>query len=198
MATQSLISDRASSHKFLYETLLLQIKEPLKLAFESLTEAKKQMRSLPTDFGKASASRQLTLHACFESLAQYKKETGGRLPRPGHATDAEAFVKLVKKSPLISKVKEFQSLKKTPFLDEKVIEIFSRTCQGSLGPICSFIGGTAAQVTFTFCVATVKHQYPCLSLDLSTGGPQSLYWDLCTLEPISLLRCCRGFTYGTA
>ena len=121
------------------------MKQPLKLAFKPLTEAKKEMRSLPTDFGKASASRQLTLHACFESLGRFKKQTG-HLPRPGHASDAATFLKLVKTTDLIEKVKEAQSLKKTPVLEDQVIEIFSRTCQGSLGPICSFIGGTAAQV----------------------------------------------------
>lgn len=148
-----------------------QLKQPLQLGFQPLTLARQAMRSVPTDFGKASLGRQLTLHACFESLKRFKTHAGGRLPIPGSATDAAAFKKLVKSCDVLSDVISSHSAaiaarsaakrptSKTrapspPVLDEQIMEIFARTCQGSLAPICSFVGGTAAQEVLKACTGT--------------------------------------------
>jgi len=156
-----------------------QLKQPLQLAFQPLGQARREMKSLPTDFGKASLGRQLTLHACFESLGRFKAQKKGRMPTPGNAADAAAFKKLVKTCDVLKEVIQTHTaaaaakaaarkptssssstttkkkpLPKPPVLDEKVMEIFARTCQGSLAPICSFVGGTAAQEVLKACTGT--------------------------------------------
>lgn len=152
-----------------------QLKQPLHLAFQPMGQARREMKSLPTDFGKASLGRQLTLHACFESLGRFKAKRKGNLPIPGSAADAAAFKKLVKTCDVLKDVIQSHTaaaaakaaawkpssstakkhfLPKTPVLDEKVVEIFARTCQGSLAPICSFVGGTAAQEVLKACTGT--------------------------------------------
>jgi ubiquitin-activating enzyme E1 len=157
-----------------------QLKQPLQLAFQPLGRARREMQSMPTDFGKASLGRQLTLHACFESLGRFKAQKKGRMPTPGSAADAAAFKKLVKTCDVLKEVIQTHTaaaaakiaarkpssssttttttkkkpLPKPPVLDEKVMEVFARTCQGSLAPICSFVGGTAAQEVLKACTGT--------------------------------------------
>ena len=162
-----------------------QLKQPLQLGFQPLGQARREMKSLPTDFGKASLGRRLTLHACFESLGRFKAQKKGRMPTPGSAADAAAFKKLVKTCDVLKEVIQTHTavavaaaaakaaarkpssssssssnttkkkqLTKPPVLDEKVMEIFARTCQGSLAPICSFVGGTAAQEVLKACTGT--------------------------------------------
>ena len=149
-----------------------QLKRPVQLAFQPLRQARRTLASLPTDFGKASLGRQLTLHACFESLETFKAQHKGRLPKPGSAADAKAFKKLVTTCDMLQDVitthaaafkakaaaaKSAAAKKRVfqpPVLDERVMEVFSRTCRGSLAPICSFVGGTAAQEVLKACTGT--------------------------------------------
>ena len=80
-----------------------QVKKPQTLAFQPMAQAREELLSLPTDFGKASLTHQLTLHACFETLERFRREKG-RGPTPGSAKDARAFGKMVKACSLLQSV----------------------------------------------------------------------------------------------
>lgn len=103
------------------------------------------------------ASRQLTVHACFLCLDDFRRRNGdGRFPIPGSASDANAFVSLVRNSPFFiipsasptdnGGVESEEELDKERMpVDESVAEAFARTCAGSLSPLAAFYGGVVAQ-----------------------------------------------------
>lgn len=103
-----------------------QFKMPKKVSFKSLSEAYASPDYLITDFAKME--RMATIHACFAALDEWP---GGGLPTPGSEKDAAEFAKLVK-------VPDGEP-------DAKVLEVFSRTCAGSLSPLAAGLGGVAAQ-----------------------------------------------------
>lgn len=169
---------------------LAQVKKPQTLAFKPMAQAREELLSLPTDFGKASLSRQLTLHACFETLGRFRREKG-RAPKPGSAKDAKAFGKMVKACALLETVADAQhaaaaaarkkkkgkAKAKSPEpveVDERVAEVFARTCRGALAPMCSVVGGTAAQEVLKACTGTFVPLRQYLFFDAVEALPEKL------------------------
>lgn len=103
-----------------------------------------ELPTVPCDFTKSDPARELTLHACFHSLGRFRREHG-RLPIPGSVSDAELLRRLVRTGGLMDRVTRLSKFRQGA-VDERLVEAFSRTCRGSIAPMCSFIGGTAAQV----------------------------------------------------
>jgi ubiquitin-activating enzyme E1 len=169
----------------------IQVKTPQTLAFKPMAKARDEMLSLPTDFGKASLTHQLTLHACFETLERFRREKG-RAPTPGSAKEAKAFGKMVKACALLQSVpkahhaarKSSTNTKKKKVggnkgpevvhVDERVVEAFARTCQGALAPICSVVGGTAAQEVLKACTGTFVPLQQYLFFDAVEALPEEL------------------------
>jgi hypothetical protein len=60
------------------------------------------------------------------------------------------FLELVRKCSLAGSLSKERGLKKPIKLEERVVRRFARTCSGMVGPVCSFIGGSAAQVRQVF------------------------------------------------
>lgn len=163
------------------------MKKPQTLAFKPMAQAREELLSLPTDFGKASLGHQLTLHACFETLERFRREKG-RAPKPGSAKDANAFGKMVKACALLETVAQAQHAAaaaarkkkgkaKGPEpveVNERVAEVFARTCRGALAPMCSVVGGTAAQEVLKACTGTFVPLRQYLFFDAVEALPEEL------------------------
>ncbi|CAM9592986.1 unnamed protein product, partial [Discosporangium mesarthrocarpum] len=65
----------------------VQVKKPRRMSFLPLHEAIRADKAInltmPTDFAKLDPGRQLTVHACFMCLDEFRKARGGRFPTPG-------------------------------------------------------------------------------------------------------------------
>lgn len=106
-----------------------QVKMPKKVSFKSLAEAEKNPEYVYSDFAKMD--RNSTIMGCFAALENFASANNGSFPKPGSASDAAEFAKLVK-------VTEGEPI-------PKVIEAFSRTCAGNLSPMAAGLGGIVAQ-----------------------------------------------------
>jgi len=111
-----------------------QVKMPVTLQFKSLETALAEPDFLITDFGKFD--RPATLHAAFSVLDQFRAVHGGALPTAGSAAHAAELVELVKQKMAAVSAGE---------PDEKVVEMFARTCAGATGPMAATLGGIVAQ-----------------------------------------------------
>ncbi|CAM9571252.1 unnamed protein product, partial [Ectocarpus sp. 4 AP-2014] len=174
----------------------VQVKKPSKVSSLPLRKALRPGRvaelTLPTDFGKLDPSRQMTVHACFLCLDDFRRDHGGRYPTPGSAKDAKAFLALVKASPFFSSSSSSCSSSGSTGgdgleVDEAVVMAFSRTCAGGLSPVAGFYGGVVAQEVLK----------GCSSLFMPTR--QFLYYDCMEAlpSPLPSLKACaaRGDRY---
>lgn len=107
-------------------------------------------------------SRQLTVHACFLCLDDFRRRHDGRFPTPGSQKDADAFLELVENSPFFSPKeggnpevdernqgvgarKRRGGGEASVVVEKEVARAFSRTCAGGLSPVAGFYGGIVAQ-----------------------------------------------------
>eukprot|EP00117_Sycon_ciliatum_P031358 scpid5278/ scgid24543/ Ubiquitin-like modifier-activating enzyme 1; Ubiquitin-activating enzyme E1 len=112
-----------------------QVKMPKVVHFSSLRESMAAPEHVISDFAKFDRPGQL--HLGFASMHEYIK-VNGRLPRPRHAEDADAFVAIVKEQngKIAVAVEE---------VDEKLQRQLAFQATGDLCPMQGFIGGVAAQ-----------------------------------------------------
>jgi len=120
-----------------------QVKMPTVVTFKSLPEALEEPSELfmLTDFGKFDRPGQL--HLAFQTMNQFKKETG-RHPKPWSTEDATQFKEMAQKLN-----KEAKNPVET--LDDDLIETFAKTCSGDLSPMAAAIGGIVAQEVMKAC-----------------------------------------------
>ena len=85
-----------------------------------------------------------TIHICFQALSEYESKNNGNKPRPWNRLDAKTFVETANCINL-RRPSPFESL------NEKVLELFSYVCAGSLCPVQALIGGLVAQEAMKAC-----------------------------------------------
>ena len=138
--------DIANLKRYLSGGLVSKVKEPKTLNFKPLDQCiASPGEFLLCDFAKLE--RPALLHVAFLALDEFQKKSGG-LPRPGHAEDAETFVKLchdVNQS--LAKGSGFQKQD----LDDKVLAKVAAIAAGDLSPMSTFIGGIVAQEALKAC-----------------------------------------------
>ncbi|KAI0563060.1 ubiquitin-activating enzyme E1 [Gracilaria domingensis] len=118
--------DIASFSDYLRGGYVTEVKMPVEVTFNTLSDAFAAPEYIITDFAKMD--RMSTIHACFAALDECPN---GALPIPGSTEGAAEFAKLVK------------VLDGEP--DAKVVEAFAKTCAGNMSPIAAGLGGIAAQ-----------------------------------------------------
>lgn len=123
------VGDISSYKDYIRGGYATQVKMPTNVSFKPLIEAAKNPECVITDFAKMD--RMPTIQACFVALDDYTAKNAGSFPKPGSASDAAEFAKLVK-------LAEGDTL-------TKVVEAFARTCAGSISPVAASIGGVVAQ-----------------------------------------------------
>lgn len=123
------VDDISSYSDYVRGGYATQVKMPSKVTFKPLTEAAKNPEYVITDFAKMD--RMPTMQYCFAALDAYAASNGGMFPKPGSATDAAEFAKLVK-------LPEGEAI-------ANVVEAFARTCAGNLSPMAAGLGGIVAQ-----------------------------------------------------
>ncbi|CAM9469670.1 unnamed protein product, partial [Phaeothamnion confervicola] len=164
----------------------IQVKKPTQLEFLPLRHALRLPRPAllalmeSTDFAKAGAGRQLTALACFMALDDYRAQNG-RPPRAGSASDAAAFVELVRRTPWVAaaaaKGRAAQLTATSEGegdADPDVAATFARTCEGALAPVTSFWGGLVAQEVLKGCSALFLPAHQWLLYDCIEALPTPL------------------------
>ncbi len=123
------ITDIESYGDYIRGGYATQVKMPTKISFKPLTEAVKSADYVFSDFAKLD--RMPTILGCFIALSDFAAANNGAFPKPGSASDAAEFAKLVK-------IPEGEPV-------PSVVEAFSRTCAGNLSPMAAGLGGIVAQ-----------------------------------------------------
>ena len=119
-----------------------QVKLPKEMKFKSLEQSLTEPGEfLLSDFAKMERSPQI--HLMFLTLEDWKNQNSGQLPTPGSASDASKFVALAKETNATYKAVEE--------IDEKLFEIFAKTCQGNISPMAAMFGGIIGQEVVKAC-----------------------------------------------
>lgn len=109
--------------------LCRQVKQPKILRFKSMRESSQSPTFCDTDLGKLD--RPPKLHLAFAALHAFRSKHH-RLPKPYSEADA----------------KELQAIAhglSAENADDELLRIFAYVCAGQLSPMCSVLGGIAAQ-----------------------------------------------------
>eukprot|EP00184_Porphyridium_aerugineum_P006310 CAMPEP_0184706368 /NCGR_PEP_ID=MMETSP0313-20130426/36723_1 /TAXON_ID=2792 /ORGANISM="Porphyridium aerugineum, Strain SAG 1380-2" /LENGTH=1155 /DNA_ID=CAMNT_0027167921 /DNA_START=364 /DNA_END=3832 /DNA_ORIENTATION=+ len=115
-----------------------QVKMPVTLNFKSLKDSLKEPEYLISDFAKFD--RLTTLHAAFQVLDIYRAKHSGAFPKPGSKSDAAEFVTLLKAS-----MPSLCGNQMETDVNDKVAELFARTCAGNINPMAATLGGVVSQ-----------------------------------------------------
>lgn len=121
--------------------IFTQVKQPLKLSFQSLESQIKNPEFLLSDFAKFD--RPNTLHVGFLALHGFYNKHG-RYPKPHSEEDANELVQLAKNVQAGSTDLEFD-------LDEKIVKELSYQAQGEIPALTAFFGGLVAQEVLKCC-----------------------------------------------
>lgn len=122
--------------------IFTQVKQPVKLSFQSLQEQIKKPEFLFSDYAKFD--RPNTLHVGFLALHGFYSKYE-RLPKPHGEEDANELVEFAKQVKTGStELDEFD-------LDEKLIKELSYQAQGDLPAMNAFFGGLVAQEVLKCC-----------------------------------------------
>eukprot|EP00301_Raphidiophrys_heterophryoidea_P018867 c3861_g1_i1.p1 GENE.c3861_g1_i1~~c3861_g1_i1.p1 ORF type:complete len:1093 (+),score=347.74 c3861_g1_i1:56-3280(+) len=121
------------------------VKMPKTIAFRSLTDTMKDPQVfLDSDFSKFGRSR--ILHVAFRALHAYR-QSNAMLPYSGDVETAELVFKLAKHINTSDMAPDAQ-LSASEIDDantHSLIEALSRTCRGTINPMCALFGGLVGQ-----------------------------------------------------
>ena len=109
--------------------LCRQVKQPKVLSFKSMRESSRDPKFCETDLGKLD--RPAKLHLAFAALHAFRSKHR-RLPKPYNDADANELIGIARASSAEN-------------ADDELLRIFSYVCAGQLSPMCSALGGMAAQ-----------------------------------------------------
>ena len=115
--------------------LYTQVKMPMIINFQSLSEQIKKPELLMSDFAKFDRPQQL--HVGFLALHAFVADHKGELPRPHNEEDAVEVFSIAKK--LAGQGEDKVEL------DQKLLKELSYQARGDLSPMAAFFGGLAAQ-----------------------------------------------------
>lgn len=125
--------------------IVTQVKLSKKLSFQSLGERLRNPDMfLETDFSKFGRSQ--LLHLLFRALDGYRA-ANVNLPEPGNADQAKSLASLVSHvndTDMDASVK-MAAEEIASESNGKVIDAFSRTCRGTINPMCAILGGIIGQ-----------------------------------------------------
>lgn len=135
------IGDTSTFEKYVSGGIVTEVKKPKILDFKSIKKANQSPEYMITDFTKMDDYD--TIHLAFQALTEYQNKYE-KLPLPWNETDAQNFIQLVK---------ELNDKQEKTFSDLKdnLLKLFSFVCSGSLCPMDSVMGGTAAQEIMKAC-----------------------------------------------
>eukprot|EP01087_Luapelamoeba_hula_P016181 TRINITY_DN495_c0_g1_i1.p1 TRINITY_DN495_c0_g1~~TRINITY_DN495_c0_g1_i1.p1 ORF type:complete len:1073 (+),score=196.51 TRINITY_DN495_c0_g1_i1:80-3298(+) len=117
----------------------IKIETPLK--FKSYRESlEKPGDFIISDFAKFGRAEQY--HIGFQALSEFQSKKGA-LPKAGCKDDAKAFLEIARELNEASKKKEGSH--NVDSVDEDLLAKLAITAQGTLNPLCAFVGGVVAQ-----------------------------------------------------
>ena len=107
------------------------------------------LAAVPCDWGKSDPTRVKTVHGCWtKGVGAFEAAHKGRLPKSGCDKDAESFAKLLQSALGGGGAGDGDGGGEGEVeieIDHELAMSFARGCRGALGPVASFVGGTAAQ-----------------------------------------------------
>ncbi|XP_018321472.1 ubiquitin-like modifier-activating enzyme 1 isoform X2 [Agrilus planipennis] len=140
-----------------------QVKMPKNIEFKPLKESIKAPEFLITDFAKFDHPGQL--HLAFQALHKFVN-THGKVPKPWSTADAKEFVTIAKALNLDGGSDNE--------INTELLEKFSKTASGNLGPINATIGGIVAQEVMKACTGKFHPIYQWLYFDAIECLPTDL------------------------
>lgn len=135
------IGDTSLAGTYVRGGAVQQVKQPKLVAFKSLRESLKEPEMLIADWAKME--RPALMHLGFQAVDAFTV-AAGHLPRPANAADAAEVFRLAK---------SIDAAAPSPIgdIDADLLATFASHATGELMPMCSFIGGTAAQEVMKAC-----------------------------------------------
>eukprot|EP00039_Didymoeca_costata_P018615 m.334213 g.334213 ORF g.334213 m.334213 type:complete len:1006 (+) comp17313_c0_seq1:41-3058(+) len=139
------IGDTRNLGQYVKGGIATQVKQPVKLNFQSLRAALEDpVMTSPyggiTDFAKMERPAQL--HVAYQALHQYSAANGS-FPQPGNKQQAAELIKLGQ---------QIASKLKNPIeVDEDLFKKYASQSTGNLTPLNGFIGGVSAQEVMKAC-----------------------------------------------
>lgn len=132
---------------------MLQVKQPVKLNFDTLSESIENPGMFNCDVMKYH--HMAGLHASFRALDAFRMARGGAFPTPGDLADAQAFFDLVVKlnadAPEDGKHFRVEERELREADTERLIKRFALCCRGQVSPVCALIGGVLGQEVLKAC-----------------------------------------------
>lgn len=147
------IGDTTNFRTYLRNGVMRQLKQSVTLSFKSLFSLDKQKYGVPPFDPTISSSdwnftsRMYPLHAAYNTLDAFI-ETNRRCPSVWDKDDADTFLSMVIKELESKYPKQFAEIissEANKQLFERIVKVFSYTCQTVFPPLAAFIGGVVSQ-----------------------------------------------------